>query len=144
MPGCGATASLRARPRSNRLIRPCAALVRSARTSRSCARPESTVDYAQADVRDPVALARVLEQWRARYGEPVGLIHGAGLIKDKLIRQKTIESFDRVLETKLYGALNLIRLVRPALAQIHRALFLDRRAASATSASPTTPRPTRS
>ena len=63
-------------------------------------------------MRDPVALARVLDQWRARYGEPVGLIHGAGLIKDKLIRQKTIESFDRVLETKLYGALNLIRLVR--------------------------------
>jgi acyl transferase domain-containing protein/NAD(P)H-dependent flavin oxidoreductase YrpB (nitropropane dioxygenase family) len=72
----------------------------------------STVDYAQADVRDPAALAEVLSQWRARYGEPVGLIHGAGLIKDKLIRQKSIESFDRVLETKLDGALNLIRLVR--------------------------------
>ncbi len=73
----------------------------------------STVAYAPADVRDPVALARVLDQWRTRYGEPAGLIHGAGLIKDKLIRQKTIESFDRVLETKLYGALNLIRLVPP-------------------------------
>ena len=73
----------------------------------------STVAYAQADVRDPAALARVLDQWRGRFGEPVGLIHGAGLIKDKLIRQKTIESFDRVLETKLYGALNLIRLTRP-------------------------------
>jgi acyl transferase domain-containing protein/NAD(P)H-dependent flavin oxidoreductase YrpB (nitropropane dioxygenase family) len=72
----------------------------------------STVAYAQADVRDPGALAQVVDQWRARYGEPVGLIHGAGLIKDKLIRQKSIESFDRVLETKLYGALNLIRLVR--------------------------------
>jgi NAD(P)-dependent dehydrogenase (short-subunit alcohol dehydrogenase family) len=73
----------------------------------------STVAYAQADVRDPAALARVLEDWRARYGEPAGLIHGAGLIKDKLIRQKTVESFDKVLETKLYGALNLIRLIRP-------------------------------
>ena len=72
----------------------------------------STVAYAQADVRDPGALAKVLDNWRARYGEPAGLIHGAGLIKDKLIRQKTVESFDRVLETKLDGALNLIRLVR--------------------------------
>ncbi len=87
----------------------------------------ATVAYAQADVRDPAALARVLDQWRARYGEPAGLIHGAGLIKDKLIRQKTIESFDRVLETKLYGALNLIRLTAPGLAQIHRSLFVDRR-----------------
>jgi acyl transferase domain-containing protein/NAD(P)H-dependent flavin oxidoreductase YrpB (nitropropane dioxygenase family) len=73
----------------------------------------ATVAYAQADVRDARALARVLEGWRTRYGEPAGLIHGAGLIKDKLIRQKTVDSFDRVLETKLDGALNLIRLVRP-------------------------------
>jgi acyl transferase domain-containing protein/NAD(P)H-dependent flavin oxidoreductase YrpB (nitropropane dioxygenase family) len=75
-------------------------------------RAGSTVAYAQADVRDPAALAQVVDQWRACYGEPVGLIHGAGLIQDKLIRQKSIESFDRVLETKLYGALNLIELVR--------------------------------
>jgi len=54
-----------------------------------------------------------MEEWRGRYGDPVGLIHGAGLIKDKLIRHKTLESFDRVLGTKLDGALNLIRLVRP-------------------------------
>ncbi len=75
----------------------------------------STVAYAQADVRDPQAMDRILGDWRVRYGEPVGLIHGAGLIKDKLIRQKTVESFDRVLQTKLDGAINLIRLVRPEL-----------------------------
>jgi NAD(P)-dependent dehydrogenase (short-subunit alcohol dehydrogenase family) len=73
----------------------------------------ATVAYAHADVRDPQALTRVLENWRARHGEPVGLIHGAGLIKDKLIRHKTVESFDRVLGTKLDGAFNLIRLVHP-------------------------------
>ncbi len=61
----------------------------------------------------PTAMAAVLNGWRARYGDPVGLIHGAGLIKDKLIREKTLESFDRVLGTKLEGALNLLRLVRP-------------------------------
>jgi acyl transferase domain-containing protein len=73
----------------------------------------ATVEYAQVDVRDPRALAQVIERWRSRYGDIVGLIHGAGLIKDKLIRHKTIESFDRVLETKLDGALNLVRLARP-------------------------------
>ncbi len=72
----------------------------------------ATVAYAEADVRDPIALARVLDGWRARHGGVVGLIHGAGLIKDKLIRHKSVESFDRVLETKLDGALNLLRLVR--------------------------------
>jgi NAD(P)-dependent dehydrogenase (short-subunit alcohol dehydrogenase family) len=73
----------------------------------------ATVAYAEADVRDSGALARVLENWRSRYGAPAGLIHGAGLIKDKLIRHKSVESFDRVLETKLDGALNLIRLINP-------------------------------
>jgi acyl transferase domain-containing protein len=73
----------------------------------------ATVEYAQVDVCDPRALGTVLEGWRSRYGEFAGLIHGAGLIKDKLIRHKTVESFDRVLGTKLDGALNLVRLVVP-------------------------------
>jgi NAD(P)-dependent dehydrogenase (short-subunit alcohol dehydrogenase family) len=71
------------------------------------------VEYARVDVRDPAALAAALDGWRARYGDPAGLIHGAGLIKDKLIREKAPESFDRVLGTKVQGALNLIRVLRP-------------------------------
>jgi NAD(P)-dependent dehydrogenase (short-subunit alcohol dehydrogenase family) len=78
-----------------------------------CRQAGARVDYARADVRDLGALSRILDDWRRRYGEPVGLIHGAGLIKDKLIREKSIESFDRVLGTKLEGALNLLRLMRP-------------------------------
>ncbi len=73
----------------------------------------ATVDYAPVDVRDAGALARVLDGWRARFGEPVGLIHGAGVIKDKLILDKTPEVFDHVLGTKLDGALNLARLLKP-------------------------------
>jgi len=73
----------------------------------------STVEYARADVRDAGALARVLGDWRGRFGDPAGLIHGAGVIHDKLLRDKTPESFDRVLGTKLDGALNLTRLLRP-------------------------------
>jgi NAD(P)-dependent dehydrogenase (short-subunit alcohol dehydrogenase family) len=72
----------------------------------------SQVEYAQADVRDPVGLARVLDAWRGRFGDPVGLIHGAGFIKDKLIRDKSVDVFDKVLGTKLDGALNLVRSVR--------------------------------
>ena len=58
------------------------------------------------------SLARVLDEWRRRFGEPVGLIHGAGFIKDKLIRDKSLDVFDRVLGTKLDGALNLVRCLR--------------------------------
>ncbi len=71
----------------------------------------AVVEYAQADVRDADALGTTLEGWRRRFGDPVGLIHGAGVIQDKLLRDKTPEAFDRVLGTKLDGALNLARLL---------------------------------
>src|SRR5262249_61816725 len=50
---------------------------------------------------------------RERFGPPVGVIHGAGVIQDKLLCDKTPESFDRVLGTKLDGALTLARLLEP-------------------------------
>ena len=73
----------------------------------------SRVEYAHVDVRDFARLGVVVNGWRRLFGEPVGLIHGAGLIRDKLIRDKSLESFDRVLDTKLDGALNVARLLRP-------------------------------
>jgi NAD(P)-dependent dehydrogenase (short-subunit alcohol dehydrogenase family) len=71
------------------------------------------VEYGQADVRDTNALAALLGAWEKRFGPPRGLIHGAGVIQDKLICDKTPESFDRVVGTKLDGALALARLVKP-------------------------------
>ncbi|MGC1718578.1 MAG: SDR family NAD(P)-dependent oxidoreductase, partial [Isosphaeraceae bacterium] len=73
----------------------------------------SRVEYAHVDVRDFARLGGVVNDWRRLCGEPVGLIHGAGLIRDKLIRDKSLESFDCVLDTKLDGALNVARLLRP-------------------------------
>ena len=74
----------------------------------------AAVEYAQADVRDAGAMRRVLDAWRTRIGPVAGLIHGAGVIQDKLLRDKTPESFDHVLGTKLEGALILAGLVDPA------------------------------
>jgi NAD(P)-dependent dehydrogenase (short-subunit alcohol dehydrogenase family) len=73
----------------------------------------ATVEYSQADVRDLAALGVAVEGWRRRFGPLAGFIHGAGVIHDKLLRDKTPESFDRVVGTKLEGALNLARLVDP-------------------------------
>lgn len=71
----------------------------------------ATVEYASADVRDTAAMRRRLEAWRARFGPIAGLVHGAGVIQDKLLRDKTPESFDRVVSTKLKGALTLASLL---------------------------------
>ncbi len=48
------------------------------------------------------------------HGGIAGVIHGAGVIEDKLLRDKTPESFDRVFGTKVDSALTLARKLDPA------------------------------
>jgi NAD(P)-dependent dehydrogenase (short-subunit alcohol dehydrogenase family) len=73
----------------------------------------ATVAYAQVDVRDAHTMRRVLADWQRRFGPIAGLIHGAGVIHDRWLRDKSPESFDRVLGTKLEGALTLAGLLDP-------------------------------
>lgn len=71
------------------------------------------VHYYQADVRDEHAFVRVLDEVDRRFGGIDGVIHGAGVIQDKLIRDKTPESYERVFGTKVESALILSRHLRP-------------------------------
>jgi NAD(P)-dependent dehydrogenase (short-subunit alcohol dehydrogenase family)/acyl carrier protein len=67
------------------------------------------VDYHAVDVRDDAAFGTLIDQLRAKHGRIDGVVHGAGLIEDKLLRDKTHESFDRVFSTKVAGARTLAR-----------------------------------
>jgi acyl transferase domain-containing protein/NAD(P)H-dependent flavin oxidoreductase YrpB (nitropropane dioxygenase family)/NAD(P)-dependent dehydrogenase (short-subunit alcohol dehydrogenase family)/acyl carrier protein len=70
------------------------------------------VHYYQADVREEAAFTGVLDDVVRRFGTLDGVIHGAGVIQDKLIRDKTPESYDRVFGTKVESALILSRYPR--------------------------------
>ena len=48
----------------------------------------------------------------ARHGRLDGVVHGAGVIEDRYLRDKTAESFDRVYGTKVAGARALLGAVR--------------------------------
>ena len=85
----------------------------------------STVEYASVDVRDRDSMARVLEDWKDRHGPAVGVIHGAGLIQDKLLLDKSIESFEHVFGTKVEGALNLAGLLDPDSDSLKFAAFFS-------------------
>ncbi|HEU4403438.1 MAG TPA: SDR family oxidoreductase, partial [Candidatus Polarisedimenticolia bacterium] len=76
-------------------------------------RAGATVRYAQVDVRDEQAVKRLLDDLYATYGRIDGVIHGAGVIEDRLVEDKTDESFDRVFDTKVDGAVSLARWLRP-------------------------------
>jgi acyl transferase domain-containing protein/NAD(P)H-dependent flavin oxidoreductase YrpB (nitropropane dioxygenase family) len=69
-------------------------------TLRACA---ASVRYHAADVREPAAVAAVLADVYARFGRIDGVIHGAGVVEDRLITDKTPESFARVYGTKVDG-----------------------------------------
>jgi NAD(P)-dependent dehydrogenase (short-subunit alcohol dehydrogenase family) len=64
-------------------------------------------------VRDADAFGAVIDDIYARQGRIDGVIHGAGIIEDKLLRHKTAESFDRVFDTKVRAALTLAEKLRP-------------------------------
>ena len=71
----------------------------------------STVSYHAVDVRGP-ELGALVDELYATHGRIDGVIHGAGVLEDKLIRDKTSESFARVFSTKVAGARTLAERLR--------------------------------
>jgi acyl transferase domain-containing protein/NAD(P)H-dependent flavin oxidoreductase YrpB (nitropropane dioxygenase family)/NAD(P)-dependent dehydrogenase (short-subunit alcohol dehydrogenase family)/acyl carrier protein len=71
------------------------------------------VHYHQLDVRDQTAFGAFIDNIYASFGRLDGVVHGAGVIEDKLIQDKTAESFDRVFHTKETSAFVLSRKLRP-------------------------------
>ena len=74
----------------------------------------SAVEYRQVDVRDAAAFGALIDELQAAPGGIAGVIHGAGVIEDKLLKDKTPESFDRVFGTKVESAFTLARKLDPA------------------------------
>src|SRR5262249_26578905 len=71
------------------------------------------VEYHAVDVRDEAAFGALIEGIYRAHGRLDAVIHGAGIIEDKLLRDKTGESFDRVVQTKTDSAFTLARRLRP-------------------------------
>lgn len=73
------------------------------------------VEYRQADVADPAQLAGLLADLHQRYGRLDGVIHGAGLIEDGLLLDKSLASWARVFDAKSDSAFLLARLLNPSM-----------------------------
>jgi NAD(P)-dependent dehydrogenase (short-subunit alcohol dehydrogenase family) len=69
-------------------------------------------NYTQLDVRDSDSFGEFIENVYRRYGRIDGVIHGAGVVEDKLVRDKSVESFTRVFETKVRSAVTLSKVLR--------------------------------
>jgi len=83
------------------------------RTLETLRRIGSRVAYHSVDVRNPAAFGELIDSIYLDYGRLDAVIHGAGVIEDKLLRDKTPESFDRVVDTKADSTYLLSRKLRP-------------------------------
>ncbi|HIA00883.1 MAG TPA: SDR family NAD(P)-dependent oxidoreductase, partial [Myxococcales bacterium] len=72
----------------------------------------TSVRYHSLDVRDSEAFGGLLDQLYSEHGRLDGVLHGAGVIEDKLMRHKTADSFERVFDTKVSAAVILAQKVR--------------------------------
>jgi acyl transferase domain-containing protein/NAD(P)H-dependent flavin oxidoreductase YrpB (nitropropane dioxygenase family)/NADP-dependent 3-hydroxy acid dehydrogenase YdfG len=71
------------------------------------------VEYLPCDVQDGDAFAALIDDVYQRYGRIDGVIHGAGVIEDRLVTDKRAASLTRVLETKAGSARTLAARLRP-------------------------------
>ncbi|MBX6390639.1 MAG: SDR family NAD(P)-dependent oxidoreductase [Frankia sp.] len=75
----------------------------------------ASVRYHAVDVRDAAALRAVIDDIYARHGRLDGVIHGAGVLDDRLLRDKTADAFARVYDTKVAAARAIAAAVRDDL-----------------------------
>ncbi len=71
------------------------------------------VVYRIADLRNADEATATVAEVYGRYGRIDGVIHGAGLIEDKMIVDKDAESWLRVVETKAFSAFTIARALKP-------------------------------
>ena len=71
------------------------------------------VEYHSVNVRDEQTFGGLVDEIYHTFGRLDGVIHGAGIIEDKLLKDKTLESFERVFSTKTESAFILSRHLRP-------------------------------
>lgn len=73
----------------------------------------ASVTYQALDLRNEEQLQHLISQIYQTHGRIDGVVHGAGLLEDKLFRQKTPDSFERVFSTKVTPLRILAEQLRP-------------------------------
>lgn len=68
-------------------------------------------EYLTCDIKDSNNLVEKLTPLVDKFEKITGIIHGAGVLADKLIENKTLADFERVYSTKIEGLYNLLNCV---------------------------------
>lgn len=67
--------------------------------------------YVAADVTDGASLRESVAEATVAVGPVTGILHGAGVLADKLVEDKALDDFERVISVKVDGLRNLLACV---------------------------------
>ncbi len=70
------------------------------------------VSYKSVDIRDKATLAEVINGAGSELGNIAGIIHGAGVLADRLIEDKTVDQFRQVYSTKVDGLQAMLEICK--------------------------------
>ncbi|QUM85247.1 type I polyketide synthase [Moritella sp. 28] len=90
------------------LIKPIQANREIAQTLTAITAAGGQVEYVSADVTNAVNVQTAVKPVIAKFGDVTGIIHGAGVLADQFIEQKTLSDFESVYSTKIDGLLSLL------------------------------------
>jgi polyketide-type polyunsaturated fatty acid synthase PfaA len=89
-------------------VRPVLANREIAQTLNAIKAAGGQAQYVAADVTNSSNVSAGVAPIAKEFGEVTGIIHGAGVLADKFIEQKTLEEFNAVYTTKIDGLLSLL------------------------------------
>jgi polyketide-type polyunsaturated fatty acid synthase PfaA len=89
-------------------VRPVLANREIAQTLNAIKAAGGQAQYVAADVTNSSNVSAEVAPIAKAFGEVTGIIHGAGVLADKFIEQKTLEEFNAVYTTKIDGLLSLL------------------------------------
>jgi NAD(P)-dependent dehydrogenase (short-subunit alcohol dehydrogenase family) len=73
----------------------------------------ATVEYHGLDLKKASGLSSLLDDLYSRFGRIDGVVHGAGVVEDRLIRDKSMDSFRKVYDAKVIPAKVLTEKLKP-------------------------------
>jgi polyketide-type polyunsaturated fatty acid synthase PfaA len=99
--------------RVNQLVSPIIANREIAQTLTAIRAAGGQAHYIAADVTDTDSVSNAVNPVITEFGAVTGIIHGAGVLADKFIEQKTLAEFNAVYNTKIEGLLSLLAVTQP-------------------------------
>ncbi|MGY0063719.1 SDR family NAD(P)-dependent oxidoreductase [Streptomyces sp. LZ34] len=85
---------------------------RESRLHQLVATAPGRVDYLSAELSDQARTDALVAEIRRRHGRLTGVLHAAGVLSDRFLRNKTLRQFRDVLAPKTLGTLHLDRATR--------------------------------